>query len=101
MAYKVLVTAVGGNTAQGIVKALRASPLPFDIIGVDADPLSAGFSLVDGYHELPMASSHSHGQQLDRILEREHPEAIYVCSPPELACFSHQKGQQRINQQPG
>ncbi len=89
--HKVLVTAVGGNTAQGVVKALRASTIPFTIIGVDADPLSAGFSLVDHYAQLPLASADNYVEQLDLLLEIQRPEAIYVCSPPELLRFSHQK----------
>jgi len=79
---------VGGNIGQGIVKALRAGRRPFWVIGVDMEPLSAGFSLVDRYQVVPRTSAPEFETKFKEIAEREGPEAVYVCSPTELEYFS-------------
>lgn len=86
--HRVLVTGVGGNIGQGIVKALRASRHPFRVIGIDMEPLSAGFSLVDRYEVVPRTSAPEFEAQFKEIAKWERPEAVYVCSPTELEYFS-------------
>ncbi len=51
--HRVLITGIGGNVGQGVLKSLRASERHFYTVGIDMEPLSAGFSLVDAYYQVP------------------------------------------------
>jgi carbamoyl-phosphate synthase large subunit len=86
--HRVLVTAVGGNIGQGVVKALRSGSRDYLIVGTDMEPRSAGFSIVDRASVMPAATDAALAAKLTEIIEVERIEAIYVCSPAELAFFS-------------
>jgi carbamoyl-phosphate synthase large subunit len=90
-AHNVLVTAVGGNVGQGVLKSLRGATRRFRIVGVDMEPLSAGFSMVDAAYCVPRTGAADFPEVLGRILETERIEAIYICSPTELEFFSSQR----------
>lgn len=89
--YRVLITGIGGNVGQGVLKSLRAAHKAYHIIGIDMEPLSAGFSLVDSYYQTPRTSDPTFRSALEEIVKKENPEAIYVCSPSELQFFSSNK----------
>lgn len=89
--HRVLVTAVGGNIGQGIVKSLRNGKRSYFIVGIDMTPLSAGFSFVDSYHVVPKTGSIGFKDRIKGIASEEGIEAIYVCSPTELQFFSEHK----------
>jgi carbamoyl-phosphate synthase large subunit len=91
--HRVLVTAVGGNIGQGVIKALRAAKRPFFIVGIDMERLSAGFSLADRYYGMPRTTDPAFKRELESIARNEALEAIYVCSPTELEFFSSHKEQ--------
>jgi carbamoyl-phosphate synthase large subunit len=86
--HRVLVTAVGGNIGQGVVKALRAGSREYFIVGTDMEPRSAGFSFVDRACVTLAAGAPGMSAALTAIVETERIEAIYVCSPQELTFFS-------------
>jgi carbamoyl-phosphate synthase large subunit len=86
--HRILITAVGGNIGQGIIKALRAAKRRYYIVGIDMEPLSAGFSMVDSYYRTPRTGDRAFLSELRRIAQKERLEAIYVCSPSELEFFS-------------
>jgi carbamoyl-phosphate synthase large subunit len=86
--HRVLITGVGGNVGQGVLKALRAADKRFHIVGIDMEPLSAGFSLVDSYYQAPRTSDPSFPDVLKSIAKKEKLEAVYVCSPSELEPFA-------------
>ena len=90
-AIPVLVTSVGGNVGQGIVKALRNATQKFRIVGVDMEPRSAGFSFVDAYYTVMRSGEMGFFERLSEIHEREKYEAIYVCSHAELDAFGRHK----------
>ena len=92
-AIPVLVTSVGGNVGQGIVKALRAAKQTFHIVGLDMEPLSAGFSFVDAYYTVPRSGAPGFVERLKEIHGLEQFEAIYVCSHAELDYFSSQRAE--------
>jgi carbamoyl-phosphate synthase large subunit len=56
------------------------------------EPRSAGFSFVDRACITPAAGAPGMAAALSAIVERERIEAIYVCSPQELAFFSAARG---------
>ena len=87
--YPVLITGVGGNVGQGVLKALRASTRSrFHIVGIDMEPLAAGFSLVDSYYQTPRTSDPRFPEAFEAIAKKEKLEAVYVCSPSELEPFA-------------
>jgi carbamoyl-phosphate synthase large subunit len=86
--HRVLVTAVGGNIGQGVVKALRFGAREYFVVGTDMEPRSAGFSLVDRMYLTPGAGDERLGPRLREIIETERIEAVFVCSPAELPFFS-------------
>jgi carbamoyl-phosphate synthase large subunit len=86
--HRILITAVGGNIGQGIIKALRAAKRRYYIVGIDMEPLSAGFSMVDSYYRTPRTADRTFLRRLRSIAQKERLEAIYVCSPSELEYFS-------------
>ncbi|OGW47899.1 MAG: hypothetical protein A2Y66_00740 [Nitrospirae bacterium RBG_13_41_22] len=89
--HRVLVTAIGGNIGQGIVKSLRNGKRAYFIVGIDMEPLSAGFSLVDSYYVVPRTGDSGFKDRIKEIASKEKIEAIYVCSPTELLFFSEHK----------
>jgi carbamoyl-phosphate synthase large subunit len=87
--HRVLVTAVGGNVGQGVVKALRAGTRDYVIVGADMEPRSAGFSFVDRACVLPGATDpEALAVRLTGIIQAERIEAIFVCSPAELSFYT-------------
>lgn len=89
--HRVLITGIGGNVGQGVVKALRASARQFHIVGIDMEALSAGFSLVDSYYQTPRTGAAGFRDAFTSIARQEKIEAVYVCSPAELEFFASQK----------
>lgn len=88
---RVLVTAVGGNVGQGVIKALRAGREDYHIVGIDMEPLSAGYAFVDSKYVVPATGTEGFGNALSTIIESERVEAIYPCSPTELLVFAEKK----------
>src|SRR5438445_13777739 len=88
MTHRVLVTAVGGNIGQGVVKALRAGRRDYFIAGTDMEARSAGFSMVDRAVVTPSARDPGLTPALIDIVRQERIEAIFVCSPAELEFFT-------------
>lgn len=86
--HNVLVTAIGGNIGQGVLKSLRAANREYFIVGIDMEPLSAGFSLSDKYYKTSRAAAPGFREELIHIIKKEKIEAIYVCSPTELDFYS-------------
>ena len=91
--HHVLITGIGGNIGQGVLKSLRAGKRTYHIVGMDMEPLSAGFSLVDSYYQTPRTGGTAFRNVLREIAQKEKVEAIYVCSPTELEFFSSHKAE--------
>ena len=91
--HRVLVTSVGGNVGQGIIKSLRAGKRNYFVIGLDMESLAAGFSFVDSYYRVPKTGSPGFKENLCKIARQERAEEIYVCSPSELEFFTINKAE--------
>lgn len=102
MSVKVLVTAVGGDLGQALVKALRLCRQPVEVHGCDADRDSVGAAFVDSYHCVPFASATAdYIQTLDHLCRSQEIQIvvpgseaeIYVLSrlgsSPSLPCGAH------------
>jgi carbamoyl-phosphate synthase large subunit len=84
MKTRVLVTGAGALLGQGIMRAIRSSGKPAEIIAVDPSPLSAGLYWADGAHLIPMASSPDYMPRLREILDAERPQVVLVGTDVEL-----------------
>ena len=91
--HRVLITGIGGNIGQGVLKALRASGKAFYVVGIDMEALSAGFSLVDRYYQTPRTGDAAFYNVFEAIAREEALEAVYVCSPSELEFFAGHKAE--------
>jgi carbamoyl-phosphate synthase large subunit len=89
-APRVLVTAVGGDLGQAVVKALRLSDFVAEIHGCDADDLDYARALVDGYFRAPPASEGDrYVRQLDAVCRERSLHAIVPASDPEIIALAH------------
>lgn len=88
---RILITAIGGNVGQGVLKSLRAGRERYHLVGIDMEPLSAGFSLVDSYYQTPRTGDVAFQKAFEVIVRDEAIEAVYVCSPSELEFFANHK----------
>ncbi|HET7148095.1 MAG TPA: ATP-grasp domain-containing protein [Candidatus Nitrosopolaris sp.] len=100
MNAKVLVTAVGGIVAQGIIKSLKLANLSenavvkYRITAGDMSPQAAGLYRCENGILLPSATSTDYIASILKIVKDEDMDAIYVGSDEELLVIGNSK--QRI-----
>lgn len=85
---QVLVTAVGGDLGQALVKALRLSSQPVVCHGCDMDGAGVGCAFVDSFHVVPRADSPRYVEALDRICRSLAIDAVVPASEPEIYALS-------------
>lgn len=85
---RVLVTGIGGNVGQGILKALAASRVASHVVGTDANPLSAGLFFTDKGFVVPRADSDEFADALIRIIEQEKIDLVFVGADAETISLS-------------
>ncbi|NGZ29320.1 MAG: hypothetical protein G8345_20850, partial [Magnetococcales bacterium] len=85
---RILVTGVGGNVGQGILKALRASGLASWVVGCDCHPLSVGLFAVDRGYVVPPAPHSSFAHVLAEILIQEKIQLVLVGADAETLAIS-------------
>src|SRR5437870_11337159 len=85
----VLVTGVGGGgLGEQLLKALRLAEHRYRIIGTDISPLSKGLGEVDVPYLVPRADDPSYVHALLEICGKEHIQALFHGSDPELRVLS-------------
>lgn len=84
----VLVTGVGSNIGQGIVKSLRMSGIQCRIIGTDMIPLSAGLFRCDKGYIVPPADDEKFIPRIIKICKDEKVNIILIGSDTEVPVFS-------------
>lgn len=87
----VLVTGVGSNIGQGIVKSLRMSSMQCRIIGTDMSPLSAGLFRCDKGYIVPPADGKKFIPKIIQICKDEIIDILLIGSDPEVPVFSINK----------
>ena len=87
----VIVTGVGSNIGQGIIKAIRMSGLRVRIIGSDINPLSAGLFRCDKGYVLPPAYSGDFKDSIVTVCKDENVDMILIGSDPEVPFFAGAK----------
>ena len=87
-AIQVLVTGVGGDLGQALVKALRLSTRPIVCHGSDADEAGVGAVFVESFQILPRAEDPSYVNVLDRVCGALGVDVVIPGSEQEIAVLS-------------
>ncbi len=83
MPHSVLVTGIGGNVAQGVLRILRDIDLDLTVIGTNTRELSAGNHLCDAVYRVPLAVDAAYPDALRRICEKHGVALIVPCTDDE------------------
>lgn len=87
----VLVTGVGGNIGQGIMKAIRMSGLRTRMIATDMNPFSAGLFRCERGYIVKSCKDKGFLNQILKIIDHERVRIVFVGSDVELSFFSENK----------
>lgn len=67
----ILVTGIGGNVGQGIVRNLRELPYPLIIVGTNTVAQSGGNHMVDKFYQVPPGNTEEYVSVLKEIIVKE------------------------------
>jgi len=82
---RIMVTAIGGDVAQAVVKALRISGLPIDFHGSDANQAGIGRAFVDKLHVLPPARhADAYLDAFNAVMNEEEYDLVIPSSEAEI-----------------
>ncbi|MEP6927687.1 MAG: ATP-grasp domain-containing protein [Ginsengibacter sp.] len=85
----VLVTGIGGSgIGSQILKALKLSALPLNLIGTDTTNISTGVQEVHHFYKVPFANDTGFINEILKICKSEFIKIIFPGSEPELIIFS-------------
>lgn len=73
---KVLVTGIGGNVGQGIMRNISASDYDIFIVGTNVTTFSAGNHLCDAFYVVPYAYEANYIDIIQKIVEKEEIDLI-------------------------
>ena len=85
---RILVTAIGGDLSQAIVKCLRMAKEPVTILGGDCDKHGIGSAFVDQFYHLPSANEFNYVDALNKICIDNRIDAVIPGSEPEILTLS-------------
>ena len=80
----VLVTGVGGNVGQGIIRNIRATSYNIKVIGCNVKLFSAGNHLCDSFYKVSYAQESNYLEQMIRIIEIESVDLIIPSTDAEI-----------------
>jgi len=81
----VLLTAIGGDIAQGAAKVLREMSPELRLVGVDMDDRHGGELYVDALYRVPPATHPEYSAGLVTTAEKEQVDFVLPLSEPELS----------------
>lgn len=84
----VLVTGIGGNVGQGIIRNIRASGYPVKVIGTNVTTFSAGNHLCDRFYQLPYAFDEGYINRIIEIVKKERVDLIIPSTDYEVYYLS-------------
>ena len=89
---RVLIAGVGGGSfGLEILKALRLSELPYEIIGCDMTKQNLGFVKADKHYVLPPANNYRYLSALKHIFLQEKIDVLFPGSEPDLNTISRNR----------
>ena len=85
---KVLVTGVGGDIGQSLLKCLKDTDYEFSLLGCDIDPFAGGRALVEKFYQVPYATdSENYLRFVTGLFESESVEYIFPTTEAEIEFF--------------
>lgn len=81
---KVLVTGIGGNVGQGIMRNISASDYDIFIVGTNVTTFSAGNHLCDAFYVVPYAYEEDYIRIIQRVVEKEDIDLIIPATDYEV-----------------
>jgi carbamoyl-phosphate synthase large subunit len=81
---KILVTGIGGNVAQGIIRNTRSAYPDIFIVGSNTAAFSAGNHLCDSFYTVPYAYDEGYINAIQNIVDKEHIELVIPATDYEV-----------------
>ena len=88
-ATRILVTGVGGDLGQSIVKAARLCTRPTICYGCDCIDTVVGRALVDDFQLVPNADASHYVDEINSLCRRLEVDAVVPASEAEIYTLSH------------
>lgn len=73
---RIIVTGIGGNVGQGIIRNIRATDFKIKVIGTNIDSFSSGNHLCDTFYKVPYAYDENYIQTINTIVTKEQIDLI-------------------------
>jgi carbamoyl-phosphate synthase large subunit len=89
---RILVTAVGGDLGQALVKALRLGSLPARLLGCDLDAYGVGSAFVEEFASVPAAGDPAYAAAIEELVRAWKVDVVLPASEPEIRVLSEAKG---------
>jgi carbamoyl-phosphate synthase large subunit len=89
----VLVTGIGGNVGQGILRNIRSMNLPIRLIGTDIESFTAGNHLCDFTYVVPYSYDENYIPTLQQIIDKEQVDLVIPSTDYEIYYLSENKNQ--------
>lgn len=84
----VLVTGIGGNVGQGVLRNIKSLVLDITIVGTDIAPFTAGNHLCDSAYEVPYSYSEDYIPTIQNIIKKEKVDLIIPTTDYEIYYLS-------------
>ncbi len=91
----VLVTGIGGNVGQGILRNILSSNFPIKIIGTNTIEFSAGNYFCSKVYKVPFASDKAYIKEINKIIKKENIDLIIPSTDYEVYYLAKNKGKIR------
>lgn len=88
----ILITAIGGDIAQGVASIIREARPEYRLIGTDMHTQHGGTLFVDNFHLVPAASNPVYTGAVAAIVKREKVDAFLPLSEVELGVWLESSG---------
>ncbi len=88
MAKKIIVTGIGGNVGQGIIRNIRKTNFDIIVIGTNTESFSAGSHLCDSFYKVPYAYDEEYIPKIISIVEQEKIDLIIPSTDYEVYYLS-------------
>lgn len=85
---KVIVTGIGGNVGQGIIRNIRKTGFNITVVGTNIDDFSAGNHLCDTFYKVPYAMAENYISEIIKIVTQEKIELIIPSTDYEVYYLS-------------
>lgn len=84
----VLVTGIGGNVGQGVLRNIKSLDLGITIIGTDISSFTAGNHLCDFTYQVPYSYDESYIPAIQKIIEKENVQLVIPTTDYEIYYLS-------------